>query len=206
MSLRTLREDNDTLRGGRGDDHLDGGAGSDLLSGGAGDDIIKGFDILVYNEETYELSRDETLEPVGDIDTLKEEADANFTLVDNSQASLDALEAGLLDKVTAGLNDIGWDDDADTPLYDPLYDWLLITEDPSAPNELAEVDLLLSIEEAHLLGGPSDNVLDASAFTYSVTLEGKGGIDTLKGGSSDDTLIGDEDDTFTGVESMNSES
>lgn len=46
------------------------------------------------------------------------------------------------------------------------------------------------IESAQLTGGPSANVLDASAFTRNVTLFGLGGNDTLRGGNRADILVG----------------
>ena len=49
---------------------------------------------------------------------------------------------------------------------------------------------LSGIERATLTGGLGDNVLDASAFTGSVTLAGGEGNDTLLGGSGDDLLDG----------------
>ena len=51
-------------------------------------------------------------------------------------------------------------------------------------------DTLLGIAEARLLGGNSDNHLDASAATIPVLLNGRGGDDTLLGGSGNDTLGG----------------
>lgn len=51
-------------------------------------------------------------------------------------------------------------------------------------------DTLVSIEAATLTGGAGNNVLDASAFTRSVTLNGSGGDDTLIGGAGNDTLNG----------------
>lgn len=54
----------------------------------------------------------------------------------------------------------------------------------------AGTDVLSGIEQAHLVGGPGDNVLNAKVFTGSVTLEGGAGNDTLMGGSGNDVLIG----------------
>ena len=54
-----------------------------------------------------------------------------------------------------------------------------------------QVDDLTNIEGALLVGGASNNILDASAFTLGgVTLEGRGGADTLRGGTKNDRLIG----------------
>ena len=52
-----------------------------------------------------------------------------------------------------------------------------------------EIDTLLGIERAELTGGTSANTIDASAFTRGpVILSTGGGVDTLKGGSGDDTF------------------
>ncbi len=62
-----------------------------------------------------------------------------------------------------------------------------------------ETDTLVGIETATLIGGPSDNLLDASAFFRSVTLDGGKGNDTLRGSFGDDSLTGGPgDDTLQG--------
>jgi Ca2+-binding RTX toxin-like protein len=53
-----------------------------------------------------------------------------------------------------------------------------------------EVDTLLGIEQANLTGGSSNNTLNASTFTGSVTLSGGAGADTLYGGTANDSLNG----------------
>src|SRR5262249_36228438 len=56
-----------------------------------------------------------------------------------------------------------------------------------------------SVEQAHLVGGGSPNILEASVFTGRVTLEGGGGNDLLVGGSNSDSILGQGgDDTLTG--------
>ena len=51
-------------------------------------------------------------------------------------------------------------------------------------------DTLISIEQAELNGNNSNNQIDASSFSASVTLRGNGGDDTLTGTTSDDILEG----------------
>lgn len=51
-------------------------------------------------------------------------------------------------------------------------------------------DTLVSIEQAELNGDGSDNQIDASGFSDSVTLRGNGGDDTLTGTTNDDVLEG----------------
>ncbi|MFT5122721.1 MAG: Ca2+-binding RTX toxin-like protein, partial [Verrucomicrobiales bacterium] len=48
---------------------------------------------------------------------------------------------------------------------------------------------LASIEDAHLIGGPGANTIDASNYDGDVIFEGLGGNDNLIGGSGDDTFI-----------------
>jgi Ca2+-binding RTX toxin-like protein len=66
------------------------------------------------------------------------------------------------------------------------------------------INELISIERATLIGGESDNIIDASGFTKSgVTLDGKDGFDTLIGTSHNDTLIGGEgNDILNGGEGI----
>jgi len=60
-------------------------------------------------------------------------------------------------------------------------------------------DTLVSIEQAELNGDSSNNQIDASGFTDSVTLRGNGGDDTLIGTTSDDMLEGGAgDDSIRG--------
>jgi Ca2+-binding RTX toxin-like protein len=49
---------------------------------------------------------------------------------------------------------------------------------------------LNGIERANLVGGNSLNLMDASAFTGSVTMDGQGQDDTLIGGAGNDVLVG----------------
>src|SRR5262245_20222024 len=49
---------------------------------------------------------------------------------------------------------------------------------------------LSGIEQANLSGGNSPNVMDASTFTGSVTMNGQGQDDILTGGSGNDMLVG----------------
>jgi len=51
-------------------------------------------------------------------------------------------------------------------------------------------DRLVRMDGAMLVGGASDNVIDAREFTGETTLVGKSGDDTLLGGRGADRLIG----------------
>ncbi|MEM7556553.1 MAG: calcium-binding protein [Cyanobacteria bacterium P01_A01_bin.84] len=52
-----------------------------------------------------------------------------------------------------------------------------------------EVDVISNIERGTLIGGDSDNKLDASEFSGRVNFRGKGGADVLIGGNNIDTAI-----------------
>jgi len=60
------------------------------------------------------------------------------------------------------------------------------------------IDQLVSIEEAWLIGGSGNNVLDASGFTGAVALFGGRGHDLLIGGPQSDYLDGDSGRTVQG--------
>ena len=61
------------------------------------------------------------------------------------------------------------------------------------------VDVLSGIEFAMLTGGRGDNIIDASAATFPVVINGRGGNDRLIGGSGNDRILGGAgDDEITG--------
>jgi ELWxxDGT repeat protein len=60
-------------------------------------------------------------------------------------------------------------------------------------------DVLVGIQRAQLTGGPSANLINASAFTGKVTLDGGAGNDTLRGAQGSSILLGGGgEDTLTG--------
>ncbi|MEH1843095.1 MAG: M10 family metallopeptidase C-terminal domain-containing protein [Nostoc sp.] len=64
----------------------------------------------------------------------------------------------------------------------------------SAASNSDNIDFLISIEQAKLIGGNSNNKIDASKFSGNVTIDGRGGNDTLLGGSKDDFITSDSGD------------
>ena len=56
---------------------------------------------------------------------------------------------------------------------------------------------LTGVETSHLIGGSSDNRLDASQYSGNVTFQGKGGNDEMLGGDGDDTFVFTSVDTGT---------
>ncbi|OKH27845.1 hypothetical protein NIES1031_08050 [Chroogloeocystis siderophila 5.2 s.c.1] len=57
-------------------------------------------------------------------------------------------------------------------------------------------DSLNSIERVVLTGGVSSNIMNASSFSGSVSLTGRGGNDILYGGTGNDTLNGGDGNDF----------
>lgn len=55
--------------------------------------------------------------------------------------------------------------------------------------------VITGVESAHLVGGASDNVLDASGYSGDVTFQGKGGNDEMIGGKGDDVFVFTNADT-----------
>ncbi|MDG2126271.1 MAG: hypothetical protein P8J87_21395, partial [Verrucomicrobiales bacterium] len=195
-----------TLRGGPGADLLDGKSGDDFLDGGEGDDDLDGG--LGY-------------------DSIDESGNTNFTLNDGELArgngEVDALDDLEFVKLTGGISPnvfdlTGWSGDAELrgaapPATDValdrvvfggdfsmvLTDVLLEVYDDFGLTTLLQSITLSGIERATLAGGDSSNQIDASGFTGTTRLSGKGGDDTIVGGSAYDRIDGGAgDDTLTG--------
>lgn len=65
-----------------------------------------------------------------------------------------------------------------------------VLTDDSLVRSLGGEFSLGGMEEASLVGGDANDILDAKGFTGSATLDGGGGNDTIKGGGGADVLIG----------------
>ena len=186
----------DSLIGGNGNDSLFGGLGTDLLIGGAGDDVLfggagndrlmgeAGRDMLTGNSGLDSLfggddddtlrggAQNDALDGGNGFDQVLEIADNNFTLT-SSQLVVQRVVANSVD-----------------PNAVPVVGSAL---EVGTTVVLADnVDQLVNIETASLIGGVSSNRLDASKFAGPATLRGFNGDDTLLGGSNDDVLEGDE--------------
>ncbi len=163
----------DTIGGGDGNDSIFGGpGGNDSIDGGSGDDTISsggGMGDSIFGGAGNDLI---VIEP----GLVKVFGD---NIATNDPASQDTIliEADANMTVATGA----------------LNNQSTLTVDGTLVAELTDVD------EVALIGGPSDNVLDASAFLGSAMLVGGGGNDTLIGGAGNDSIEGGTgDDSLSG--------
>lgn len=218
---------NDTLIGGSGADLLIAGKGNDILRGGPGNDIYRfnvdnplGQDTVdelpgaANGTDTLDFSPAHNVGVTIDValttqqtvaSTLKltlTHGDSIENVIGTDQADHllgNALDNGFLGGLgadvidgRAGTNTIFETRDADMVLTNTS---LTITDSLGTT-----VKTLANIQQAFLVGGSSDNRIDASAFTLgSVRLFGMDGNDTLIGGYGNDTLNGGNgNDTLIG--------
>ena len=151
-----------------------GDAGNDSLTGGSGSDELNGGD---GDDQIVGAAGNDSLSGDGGIDNLNGGADNDVL---SGGAGNDALNGN------AGIDQVFEEFDGNLTLSNSQ---LLGTG----------TDSLVSIEEAELTGGDSNNNFNASAFSGPVTLVGLGGNDTLVGGSANDRIRGGEGhDSITG--------
>lgn len=166
----------DVLDGKGGDDAFDGGEGNDDVNGGDGNDIF-----LKSGNTNFKLNNSSLQLATGETDTLNNiesvfllgGASANTFDLTGWTGAASIFGAGGLDTIVTAAN-----------AHFTLTDTLLTVTPGHGPIALN------SIERAILTGGPGNNVLDASAFTGTVTLKGGEGNDTLIGGAGSDILLG----------------
>jgi Ca2+-binding RTX toxin-like protein len=177
---------------------LNGGAGDDTLIGGLGDDTLDGGDGMDTVEQTVDSDMtltDDSLTGMGN-DTLSSIEVARLTggtsdnTLDASAFSGQAFLSGMAgdDTLLGGAGDDTLDGGDGTDTVEQTVDDDMTLTDTSLTG--MGNDTLLSIEKAILTGGAGDNILDASAFSGQVFLNGMEGDDTLLGGAGDDTLDG----------------
>jgi Ca2+-binding RTX toxin-like protein len=165
-----------SLQGGAGADSLLGGSGDDELNGHSEDDFLSGgagHDVL------YGGAGNDLLQGGAGNDTIL------------GQAGNDSLSGGLGDDSLDGGTGSGD----------------LLVESADANLTLTKTQLLglgtdswKGIESALLTGGAGDNIIDATAFAGSVTLDGGAGNDSLSGSATKSNLLigGDGNDTIKG--------
>ncbi|MGE3309237.1 MAG: Calx-beta domain-containing protein [Limisphaerales bacterium] len=205
----------DILVGLGGADTLVGGAGIDLLSGGADNDLYEfdadsalGTDVILDSGgvDTFDFSATTTQGIQVNLGNTAaaQVVNANLTihitpaaLIENAVGGslADQLIGNAADNLLRGglgadtLNGAGG---ADTVIEARDSDFELTIGQLRIG---AEIDTLISIEQAMLVGGAGGNILNASAFTLGrVYLLGLDGDDTLIGGAGDDLLGGGNGD------------
>jgi Ca2+-binding RTX toxin-like protein len=197
----------DTLTGSAGPNVLMGGGGNDTISGRDGNDTLDGgpgTDRITESANASMVLSDAALTGLG-IDVLSGFESARLT----GGSSANTLDASAF----TGSVTLDGGSGNDTLLGSPGNDSLLggngtdrVIQTADANQTITSssltgmgTDTLTSIEEASLVGGAGDNVLNASATSRRVTLDGGAGADTLSGGSSNDRLVGgDANDSLVG--------
>ena len=187
----------DIIIGGEGMDSLSGNAGNDTIDGGAGDDVLDGGDgtgdlIFVSADADLTLSDTQTTGDGTDTHSNFEAGRLNGGASDNR---LDASAGTMMTflsgfggndtlVVSGGTTVLDGGDGVDET---ELTGTNVVLGDPGTGSGL----VMISVESVVLIAGPTDSLLDVSAYSGgSVTLLGGPGNDTLRGGSGDDLLIG----------------
>jgi ELWxxDGT repeat protein len=210
------KERNDYLYGRGGNDTLLGGAGNDNLYGGEGDDSIDGgdgFDILRESADVnFTLTNTQLIGNGTDnfvnIERAILSGGNSDNLIDASQYSKNTYLYGRAgnDTLKGGTgNDYLYGEQGDD-LIDGGKGYDIIRETKDVDFTLTDTqligngtDTIASIERVILTGGNSDNTIDASGFSGSTYIYGRGGNDTLNGGSRNDYLYGGQgDDSIKG--------
>jgi len=214
----------DSVNGGNGNDRLSGFLGNDVFNGGADTDFItESLDgdatVTGTNVTSATLGADTTLNVerlhlTGGAGANKFDArlatitvrlfggDGSDTLLGGSK--IDSLDGGNGDDVLSGgaSNDV-FNGGAGTDFVYERADTNFTLNATQLSSAVSGTETLVGIERVALVGGVSNNVIDASAATLPVILLGAGGNDTLRGGSADDILIGGSRATSAaGVDSL----
>ena len=198
----------DTLLGGSGNDTLSGGTGSDTIDGGDGIDTIRETTDVDFRLSgnyllSYELGSTRLIDRdlLKDIERISLAGGESNNKIDTSLSkdSVNLSGKGGRDTLLGGSGN-------DTLSGGEDYDTLDGGEGIDTVRETADVDFklddnqlqisqytqttiqrttdrLTSIERAVLTGGENGNRIDAEGFTGNVNLSGKGGNDSLLGGS-----------------------
>ncbi len=208
---------NDSLVGGSGPDTLIGGAGDDSLKGGPGNDVylfdlddVLGSDEIVETNaladgaDMISFAPTTTVGAILDLSRTTPQpvhaTNLTLTLSDGSAIEYawggdqaDRLIGNAADNIFVG--GLGEDQfDGNGGALDAVFETrdadMLLTDTTLTIG--GETDRLNSIQWAVLIGGASNNTLDATSFNGIVWLLGEGGNDRLFGGNGDDSLRGGE--------------
>lgn len=182
--------DNDTILGGSGNDTLDGVQGDDSLDGGSGDDLIfggDGNDTLVAGNNT---GAGDTLVG-GNGDDLLIDSFLNATLEGNSGS--DTIQVGYGSATVIGGEDPDGTD-VDLLSFQLSNDAATVTFTGDEAGVYTDSDgdsgTFSQIEGVN--GSDQADSIDARLDSSGLFLAGRGGDDTVLGGSGDDILTGDE--------------
>ncbi len=175
---------NDTILGGDHDDSLNGGTDHDLIFGGNGNDTLNGND----GRDLLEGETGNDVINAGEgADTING-GDHNDELF--GEGGVDSIDGGDGDDTLRGGNgddNLIGGNGTDKLLEISDSDFILTDTTLIARGN----DTISGFELAHLSGGGSDNLMDASVVTkIQVIFEGAAGNDTIIGGTKDDTLKG----------------
>ncbi len=201
---------NDTLYGLGDIDFLFGGDGDDIIFGGEGSDIARGGD---DNDRLFGEAGDDELFGEDGNDTLYggEGSDGVYGGDNNDYVFGEGgddyeLEGGRgNDTISGGLgNDLIQGGDGFDRVWESGNANFQLTDTQLIGSNGYGTDKLEEIEEALLVGGASNNRIDASGFSGNTMLYGLLGRDLLIGGSTTDQLIGGDGITFYGLTSNDS--
>lgn len=170
---------NDYLYGGQNNDQITGNAGDDYLNGDRGDDTLNGSSGL---DRLFGNAGNDSLSGGTENDYLVGEDGTDILSGGDGD---DELSGGAGDDNLDG----GTGNDNITETADVDF---ILTNSQLLGNG---TDSLVSVEEAKLYAGDSNNTIDASTFTLgSVYLYGFGGDDIITSGTGDDELSGGRGD------------
>lgn len=180
--------DDDILVGAAGADTLWGGTGNDVVVGGSGDDFL-------YGEDGDDFLIGGVINGIAsDGADLIEGGDGNDALIGgwylgNSADGNDTLRGqGGDDSISGGQGNDSLDGGEGRDMVFQEADADMTLSDSQATG--VGTDTLAGFEFAFFLGGDSDNIIDAEAYSGEARLVGFGGADEISGGSGADTLIG----------------
>jgi Ca2+-binding RTX toxin-like protein len=182
--------ENDTILGGDGNDTLDGAQGNDSLDGGSGNDLIfggDGNDTLVAGNNT---GAGDTLVG-GNGDDILIDSFWNATL--DGGTGDDIIQVGYGSATVIGGEDVSGTD-YDRLSFELSNDAATVTFTGDEAGVYSDLDgdsgTFIQIEGVN--GSNLADSMDATLDSSGVFLAGRGGDDTLLGGSGDDILTGEE--------------
>lgn len=180
----------DTLSGGSGDDILDGGLGNDDLDGGSGTDLVT----ITRDAPLFRLLNGSVLI---DEDPLTDGSELDRITSIEGLSVVGGPGDNIFDATGWTAGDISIDGaghvSGDTVMASGDGDYIVTDTSITVSGGTGNI-AAANIERAILLGGPGDNLLDASQFSGLAILGGLGGNDTLIGGSGTSLLMGGNGD------------